>query len=254
MLGAAAGALVALYALYRVLARRGTQQVVLEDEEMIEAELAELDKLVGGLAGMEASAPPESPAPAPSEARAISPARGAEGLKSELRRAAAAPKDRPVVELPAQKGYADWSPTDMQQYLGMRGLIGKARVLLQKKESKKTYVLYVKIRRSYERLPKKIQMRISEEYNGILHGIRRSIPELEIVDVPGMVEKTEDEKERVLRALLGRAEDAISRGEKVKAFVLYSEVKGMYHLAPERIKKEVYQRCVAIYRRCVTKG
>ncbi len=135
----------------------------------------------------------------------------------------------------------------------LRDMIARTRVLLRSKSRKKAYVLYLKIRREYDRLPKRIQMLIRDEYNGVRNDINRTIPELEVVEdiAQNGANRPAKELEKGFLDLLARTDEALDRGEKERAYLLYSEIKGMYHLVPPGIKHQVYERCVSIYRRCV---
>lgn len=135
----------------------------------------------------------------------------------------------------------------------IKNMIARTRLLLRSKSRKKAYVLYLKIRREYDRLPKRIQMLIRDDYNGVRSDITRTIPELEVVEdiARNGSKRPAGELEKGFMELLARADEALDRNEKERAYLLYSEIKGMYHLVPPGIKHQVYERCVSIYKRCV---
>ncbi len=292
-----AGVLLAWLLLRRKTFKSLTSHVLVEeDEEMIEAELAELDKLAGSVSKLskeqatakeegdekeKSKAEPEKPAekkPAKKEEKETAgqnalkkvltaarktgkPVKKSVKQKKTAEKAAPKKKEEKKAEKKEEKKQAkaakatpddNFSKDENQQYTSMRNMIAKANLLLRKKQNKRAYVLYLKIRREYTTLPKKIKMKIKEEYNGMRSGINRTIPELEVVDEmvgkdAELAGQTEMEIQAKFLTLLDQAEDSLKMGEKEKAYILYSEIRGMYHIIPEAIKKEVYRRCVDIY-------
>ena len=299
-----AGAAIALIALAAHLLRKRSGALtsavsVQEDEEMIEAELTELNK-IASKAAAEGSSPalPEgamggaaagksgpaavaavTAAAATALAKDAAPKSAGElALKSALvvEKRGRSAAERGVAEGKAAAGAtgragaaggggeahetADISvnitslgAAEKSRIDSLRDMIARTRVLLRSKSKQKAYVLYLKIRREYDRLPKKIQMLIRDEYNGVRNDINRTIPELEVVEdiAQNGANRPAKELEKGFLDLLARTDEALDRGEKERAYLLYSEIKGMYHLVPPGIKHQVYERCVSIYKRCV---
>jgi len=139
-----------------------------------------------------------------------------------------------------------------ERYRAMHDSITATRILINQKE-KKAYTLYLKIQQEYLKLPQKIQMRVSKEYDDLRADINKSIPELKILKKLEKKAKKKSTKdlEKLFFTILDKTEEALTHGEKVHAYILYSEIKKMYHLVPKGIKEEVYRRCVSIHERCV---
>jgi len=287
--GAAIGALVFFWFWQKKRVDRMTSHVVVEeDEELIEAELAQLEGLVAGLVQSKVSISANAQGEDTSKENVLdkvstdmkdikkkSSHQEPSTFKQELKKVLEKPvesNDSTSEEssftkaLRASKksrqtdqgtlSLGNVSDADQQQETDMKKMIAQTEILVRENETKKAYVLYLRIQRTYETLPKKIQLRIHEQYSDLRSSINRTIPELEIIDESEGIfkEKSDEEKGDTLRKLLKKAEDALAVGERAKALILYSEIKGMFPLVPAAIRKEVHEQCVAIYKGCVGRG